>query len=247
MVNFSLREFRGKVPAHGQLDFAVYGDKVFAVNVPNGCKIKFDNGEAVLFRTGIRFGVNGWFVSTINRVISVLASVPVIHDVALKVANAIGSNVFSKISIVNETSAIVNVEFLAGFGDISDDSTIVENVIDIKAPSGVPVYTKTGSRGYSYGAGALVPSTLNEYTLNMLSGFEGYVFFRNKSNFTVNISPLSAKNSGNYFYVDAGETVSFPVVNHSGVSKPAFTAWLSGNSTFGVGSSAGAIGVLMDS
>ena len=57
-MNFSLKAFKGSIPAGGQLDFNVYGDKVFAIDVPDGVKIKFDNGESVIFRTGLRYGVN---------------------------------------------------------------------------------------------------------------------------------------------------------------------------------------------
>lgn len=213
MVNFSLREFRGKVPAHGQLDFAVYGDKVFAVNVPNGCKIKFDNGEAVLFRTGIRFGVNGWFVSTINRVISVLASVPVIHDVALKVANAIGSNVFSKISIVNETSAIVNVEFLAGFGDISDDSTIVANTIESEIVGSVATYPTVGSNGvgkYTFGRGS---GSGVSGLLQFPAKSYGYVFLENNRDAAVPIF-IGRGASSPSLYLQPNESLSYPFANY---------------------------------
>lgn len=227
MVNFSLREFRGKVPAHGQLDFAVYGDKVFAVNVPNGCKIKFDNGEAVLFRTGIRFGVNGWFVSTINRVISVLASVPVIHDVALKVANAIGSNVFSKISIVNDTSEIVNVEFLAGFGDISDDSTIVENTIESEIVGSVSTYPTVGNNGvgnYTMGRGN---GANTASFLAFPAKSYGYVFLENTRDEAVPIY-IGSGSSPASLVLQPNETLSYPFANYE--SRDVF-CFITGDST----------------
>lgn len=138
-MQFSLRSFNSNIPANSQMDFAVYGDRAFAVNVPDGCKIKFDNGEGVLFRTGIRYGVNGWFVSLFNRAIGALSSVPVIAVVASKLADVLGSNIFHKISIVNENSRAVDVEFLAGFGDVTDDSTIVENAVEVTTPPDTPL------------------------------------------------------------------------------------------------------------
>lgn len=117
-MKFSLKKFKRKIAANSQTDIDVYGDKVFARSVPAGCKIKFDDGEAVDFYTGLRFGVNSWLVDMFGGAFPALAA-------------KLSSNVFRKISIVNENAAAVNVEVIAGFGDISDDSTVISGTIDV--------------------------------------------------------------------------------------------------------------------
>lgn len=119
-MKFSLKKFKRKIAANSQTDIDVYGDKVFARSVPAGCKIKFDDGEAVDFYTGLRFGVNSWLVDMLGGAFPALAA---------KLSN----NVFRKISIVNENAAAVNVEVIAGFGDISDDSTVISGTIRVNS------------------------------------------------------------------------------------------------------------------
>lgn len=117
-MKFSLKKFTRHIAANSQTDIDVYGDKVFARNVPSGCKIKFDDGEAVDFYTGLRFGVNSWLVDMLGGAFPALAA-------------KVSSNVFRKISIVNENAAAVDVEVIAGFGDISDDSTVINGTLRV--------------------------------------------------------------------------------------------------------------------
>lgn len=119
-MKFSLKKFKRKIAANSQTDIDVYGDKVFARSVPAGCKIKFDDGEAVDFYTGLRFGVNSWLVDMLGGAFPALAA-------------KLSSNVFRKISIVNENATAVNVEVIAGFGDISDDSTVISGTIRVNS------------------------------------------------------------------------------------------------------------------
>lgn len=130
-MNFSLKAFKGSIPAGGQLDFNVYGDKVFAIDVPDGVKIKFDNGESVIFRTGLRYGVNGWFVSFFAKIISSFSGFPLIKSGLENLNKVVNRTVYNKISVVNENANSVYVEFLAGFGDITDDSTIIAQQLDV--------------------------------------------------------------------------------------------------------------------
>lgn len=59
-MKFSLREYTGIVPANGQLDFSVHGDKLLAVNIPDsGFSVSFDNGEEVFVKSGIQYGSSG--------------------------------------------------------------------------------------------------------------------------------------------------------------------------------------------
>ena len=121
MKDFTLEKIGGKIPPNAQLDFNVFGDKVFALNVPAGCKIAFDNKAFVVLRTGLRYGVNGWFSQTLREILMKINS---------NLANALTPNTFNKISIRNEnTEDSVDVELLAGFGDINDDSTIITNTV----------------------------------------------------------------------------------------------------------------------
>ena len=117
-MKFSLKKFKRKIAANSQTDIDVYGDKVFARSVPAGCKIKFDDGEAVDFYTGLRFGVNSWLVDMLGGAFPALAA-------------KLSSNVFRKISIINENSSAVDVEVIAGFGDISDDSTVINGTLRV--------------------------------------------------------------------------------------------------------------------
>lgn len=130
-MNFSLKAFKGSIPAGGQLDFNVYGDKVFAIDVPDGVKIKFDNGESVIFRTGLRYGVNGWFVSFFAKIISSFSGFPLIKNGLENLNKVVNRTVYNKISVINENANSVYVEFLAGFGDITDDSTIIAQQLDV--------------------------------------------------------------------------------------------------------------------
>lgn len=130
-MNFSLKAFKGSIPAGGQLDFNVYGDKVFAIDVPDGVKIKFDNGESVIFRTGLRYGVNGWFVSFFAKIISSFSGFPLIKSGLENLNKVVNRTIYNKISVINENANSVYVEFLAGFGDITDDSTIIAQQLDV--------------------------------------------------------------------------------------------------------------------
>lgn len=121
MKDFTLEKIGGTIPPNAQLDFNVFGDKVFALNVPAGCKIAFDNKAFVVLRTGLRYGVNGWFTQTLREILMKINS---------NIANALTPNTFNKISIRNEnTEDSVDVELLAGFGDINDDSVIITNTV----------------------------------------------------------------------------------------------------------------------
>lgn len=120
MKDFTLEKIGGKIPANSQLDFNIYGDKVFALNVPAGCQIAFDNKAFVILKTGLRYGVNGWFSQTLREILM---------KINANLANALTPNTYNKISIRNNNETAVNVELLAGFGDINDDSVIITNVV----------------------------------------------------------------------------------------------------------------------
>ncbi len=110
-MKFSLREYTGIVPANGQLDFSVHGDKLLAVNIPDsGFSVSFDNGEEVFVKSGIQYGSSGWILNTIRNIFPKLASL-------------INGYTYEKISIFNHTSNAEKIRFLAGFGDVDDKST----------------------------------------------------------------------------------------------------------------------------
>ena len=93
--------------------------------------IKFDNGESVIFRTGLRYGVNGWFVSFFAKIISSFSGFPLIKSGLENLNKVVNRTVYNKISVINENANSVYVEFLAGFGDITDDSTIIAQQLDV--------------------------------------------------------------------------------------------------------------------
>ncbi len=144
-MKFSLKKFKRKIAANSQTDIDVYGDKVFARSVPAGCKIKFDDGEAVDFYTGLRFGVNSWLVDMLGGAFPALAA-------------KLSSNVFRKISIVNENAAAVNVEVIAGFGDISDDSTVISGTVRVDSVR--TIHTMASQNIAANANIALPPSTI---------------------------------------------------------------------------------------
>lgn len=108
-MKFSLKKFTRTIAANAQTDIDVFGDKVFARSVPSGCKIKFDDGEAVDFYTGLRFGTNSWIIDALGSILPSIAS-------------KLSASGFHKVSIINENASAVTVEVVAGFGDIADDS-----------------------------------------------------------------------------------------------------------------------------
>lgn len=212
-MNFSLKAFKGSIPAGGQLDFNVYGDKVFAIDVPDGVKIKFDNGESVIFRTGLRYGVNGWFVSFFAKIISSFSGFPVIKNALENLNKVVNRTVYNKISVINENANSVYVEFLAGFGDITDDSTIIAQQLDV-----VPV--RNGFRAckmYNLNSGSSVNLAANN------TGFtsDDYVIIKNYGNGNLLLG------DGN-FILEPGEALTMGVPNDLSVTASG------GNVQFGV-------------
>ena len=108
-MRFSLKKYVRTIAANSQTDIDVYGDKAWARSVPSGCQIKFDDGEAIDFYTGVRFGVNSWIFDALGSFFP-------------SVAAKLSPNGFKKISIINNNATAVTVEVAAGFGDIADDS-----------------------------------------------------------------------------------------------------------------------------
>lgn len=180
-MKFSLKKFKRKIAANSQTDIDVYGDKVFARSVPAGCKIKFDDGEAVDFYTGLRFGVNSWLVDMLGGAFPALAA-------------KLSSNVFRKISIVNENAAAVNVEVIAGFGDISDDSTVISGTVRANA---IPTLASVQSH------------IVDAETVSLWSSTQVVeIFIQNTGEETVMIYPTGLKSSK--LYLRGGDSISLP-------------------------------------
>lgn len=192
-MKFSLKKFKRKIAANSQTDIDVYGDKVFARSVPAGCKIKFDDGEAVDFYTGLRFGVNSWLVDMIGGAFPALAA-------------KLSSNVFRKISLVNENAAAVNVEVIAGFGDISDDSTVISGTVRANA-----IPTLASVQSHIVGA----------ETVSLWSSAQVVeMYIQNTGEETVMIYPTGLKSSK--LYLRGGDSISLPqcVVGKAWVVEP---------------------------
>ena len=123
-MKFSLKEFVRVVPANGQSDIDVHGDKLLAVDIPDsGFAVSFDNGEEVFIKSGIQYGSSGWLLNMIGRAFP-------------KVAEALGGFTYNKLSIFNHTNAVKTVRLLAGFGDVDDKST---QIVGTVATADVPL------------------------------------------------------------------------------------------------------------
>lgn len=127
-MKFSLKEFVRVVPANGQTDIDVHGDKLLAVDIPDsGFAVSFDNGEEVFVKSGIQYGSSGWLLNMIGRAFP-------------KVAEALSGFTYNKISIFNHTNAAETVRILAGFGDVDDKSTQVVGTVATADVPLVPYY-----------------------------------------------------------------------------------------------------------
>lgn len=180
-MKFSLKKFTRRIAANSQTDIDVYGDKVFARNVPSGCKIKFDDGEAVDFYTGLRFGVNSWLVDMLGGAFPALAA-------------KLSSNVFRKISVVNENSSAVDVEVIAGFGDIADDSTVISGTVRANS---LPTLVSVQSH------------IIDAKTVSLWSSAQVVeMYIQNTGEETVMIYPNGLKSSK--LYLRGGDSISLP-------------------------------------
>ena len=117
-MKFSLKEFVRVVPANGQTDIDVHGDKLLAVDIPDsGFAVSFDNGEEVYVKSGIQYGSSGWLLNMVGRAFP-------------KVAEALGGFTYNKVSVFNHTNAAETVRLLAGFGDVDDKSAQVVGTVE---------------------------------------------------------------------------------------------------------------------
>lgn len=117
-MKFSLKEFVRVVPANGQSDIDVHGDKLLAVDIPDsGFAVSFDNGEEVFVKSGIQYGSSGWLLNMLGRAFP-------------KVAEALGGFTYNKISVFNHTNAAETVRLLAGFGDVDDKSAQIVGTVE---------------------------------------------------------------------------------------------------------------------
>lgn len=117
-MKFSLKEFVRVVPANGQTDIDVHGDKLLAVNIPDsGFAVSFDNGEEVFVKSGIQYGSSGWLINMIGRAFP-------------KIAETLGGFTYNKVSIFNHTNAAETVRLLAGFGDVDDKSAQIVGTVE---------------------------------------------------------------------------------------------------------------------
>lgn len=136
-MKFSLKEYVGIVPAGGQLDFSVHGDKLLAVDIPSsGFGAAFDNGEEVFIKSGIQYGSSGWILNTIR-------------NFSPKLAAFLDGYTYEKISIFNHTSKAEKIRFLAGFGDVDDKSTQIVGSVDTEERPLEPSYYGGISNGNS--------------------------------------------------------------------------------------------------
>ena len=127
-MKFSLKEYVGIVPAGGQLDFSVHGDKLLAVDIPSsGFGAAFDNGEEVFIKSGIQYGSSGWILNTIR-------------NFSPRLAAFLDGYTYEKISIFNHTSKAEKIRFLAGFGDVDDKSTQIVDSVDTEERPLEPFY-----------------------------------------------------------------------------------------------------------
>ncbi len=117
-MKFSLKEFIRIVPANGQTDIDVHGDKLLAVDIPDsGFAVSFDNGEEVFAKSGIQYGSSGWLLNMVGRAFP-------------RVAEALGGFTYNKISVFNHTNAAETVRLLAGFGDVDDKSAQIVGTVE---------------------------------------------------------------------------------------------------------------------
>lgn len=117
-MKFSLKEFVRVVPANGQTDIDVHGDKLLAVDIPDsGFAVSFDNGEEVFVKSGIQYGSSGWLLNMVGRAFP-------------KIAEALGGFTYNKVSVFNHTNAAATVRLLAGFGDVDDKSAQVVGTVE---------------------------------------------------------------------------------------------------------------------
>lgn len=195
-MKFSLKKFKRKIAANSQTDIDVYGDKVFARSVPAGCKIKFDDGEAVDFYTGLRFGVNSWLVDMLGGAFPALAA-------------KLSSNVFRKISIVNENNVVIDVEVIAGFGDISDDSTVISDTIRVNS---VRTINTMAARDIGANASITLPSSSTIVE----------IFVQNRGTADVEMYPNGPSGQTYRLTLRAGDSVVVPqcVAGYCWIVKP---------------------------
>ena len=161
-MKFSLKEFVRVVPANGQTDIDVHGDKLLAVDIPDsGFAVSFDNGEEVFVKSGIQYGSSGWLLNMVGRAFP-------------KVAEVLGGFTYNKVSIFNHTNAAETVRLLAGFGDV--DEQVVGTVETADVPL-VPyryglfesdeksTYSEFNSFGYGTVGAVLGEDSIRRYAL----------------------------------------------------------------------------------
>lgn len=164
-MKFSLKEFVRVVPANGQTDIDVHGDKLLAVDIPDsGFAVSFDNGEEVFVKSGIQYGSSGWLLNMVGRAFP-------------KVAEAFGVFTYNKVSIFNHTNAAETVRLLAGFGDVDDKSAQVVGTVETADVPLVPYRyglfesseasnaSPFGSFGYSTKGAILSEDSIRRYAI----------------------------------------------------------------------------------
>lgn len=164
-MKFSLKEFVRVVPANGQTDIDVHGDKLLAVDIPDsGFTVSFDNGEEVFVKTGIQYGSSGWLLNMVGRAFP-------------KVAEVLGGFTYNKVSIFNHTNAAETVRLLAGFGDVDDKSAQVVGTVETADVPLVPYRyglfesseasnaSPFGSFGYSTKGAILSEDSIRRYAI----------------------------------------------------------------------------------
>ena len=164
-MKFSLKEFVRVVPANGQTDIDVHGDKLLAVDIPDsGFAVSFDNGEEVFVKSGIQYGSSGWLLNMVGRAFP-------------KVAEVLGGFTYNKVSIFNHTNAAETVRLLAGFGDVDDKSAQVVGTVETADVPLVPYRyglfesseasnaSPFGSFGYSTKGAILSEDSIRRYAI----------------------------------------------------------------------------------
>ena len=164
-MKFSLKEFVRVVPANGQTDIDVHGDKLLAVDIPDsGFTVSFDNGEEVFVKSGIQYGSSGWLLNMVGRAFP-------------KVAEVLGGFTYNKVSIFNHTNAAETVRLLAGFGDVDDKSAQVVGTVETADVPLVPYRyglfesseasnaSPFGSFGYSTKGAILSEDSIRRYAI----------------------------------------------------------------------------------
>ena len=164
-MKFSLKEFVRVVPANGQTDIDVHGDKLLAVDIPDsGFAVSFDNGEEVFVKSGIQYGSSGWLLNMVGRAFP-------------KVAEVLGGFTYNKVSIFNHTNAAETVRLLAGFGDVDDKSAQVVGTVETADVPLVPYryglfesdeisrYSDFNSFGYGTVGAILAEDSIRRYAI----------------------------------------------------------------------------------